>query len=112
MDRSQLKWLAPEMTRAIPTIEDAFRRYAPPGFVVEFTAGKEWFHHAMWSLHHSGNAVDVRTRTLPDGGVGGLSVHITVVIQRSLDSGFGRGSYTVLRNDAGPLKPHIHEIPV
>jgi hypothetical protein len=108
MDQSQLNSLAPEMSRVISMIEQVFRRYAPPGFVVEFTAGKEWFHHAMWSLHHSGNAVDVRTRTLPDGGVGGLSIHIATVLQRSLDSGFGPGQYRVLRNDAGPSKPHIH----
>ena len=101
-------WLAPEMRQALPTIEQVFRQIAPAGFSVEYTSGKEWFHHAMWSLHHSGNAVDVRTRTLPDHGVGAVSFHITYVLQQSLNSRFGAGAYTVLRNDAGPSKPHIH----
>ncbi|HEY6370019.1 MAG TPA: hypothetical protein VIX37_05530, partial [Candidatus Sulfotelmatobacter sp.] len=84
-----------------------FRRYAP-GVTVEFTGGKEWFHHGMFSLHHSGNAVDVRTRTLPDHGTGSVSVQIAAALQQALDTSFGRGKYTVLRNDQGPAKPHIH----
>jgi hypothetical protein len=76
--------------------------------VVEFTAGREWFHHAMFSLHHSGNAVDVRTRTLPDGGVGRISAHIAMALRQALNASLGRGKYTVLRNDQGPAKPHIH----
>jgi hypothetical protein len=108
MNQNELKWLAPEMRQAMPTVERVFRQFAPRGFAVELTAGKEWFHHAMWSLHHSGNAVDLRTRTLPDRGVGVLSGHIARVLQDSLDSGFGRDIYRVLLNDAGPLKPHIH----
>lgn len=83
-------------------------QYAPVGFVVEFTSGKEWFKHGMFSLHHSGNAVDVRTRTLPDGGVGNISAHIATVLQEALNSRIGPGKYTVLHNDQGPAKPHIH----
>jgi hypothetical protein len=64
------------MRQALPTIERVFSQSADPGLSVEYTSGKEWFHHAMWSLHHSGNAVDVRTRTLSDHGIGALSAHI------------------------------------
>lgn len=108
MNQNELNRLAPAMKQAIPFIKQAFSQCAPAGFAVEFTAGKEWFHHAMWSLHHSGNAVDVRTKTLPDGGVGGLSAHIAIVLQNTLNSHFGNGIYKVLRNDAGPQKPHLH----
>lgn len=108
MNQHELKGLAPEMMQAIPTVQRVFKQYAPAGFAVEFTAGKEWFHHAMWSLHHSGSAVDIRTRTLPDGGLGALSLRIAHSLQQSLDTAFKAGTYTVLRNDAGPSKPHIH----
>jgi hypothetical protein len=108
MNQSDVRWLDPKMKLALPIIEQVFRQCAPAGFAVELTAGREWFHHAMWSLHHSGNAVDIRTRTLPDGGLGNQSARIATVLQQVLDVRFGRGSYTVLRNDAGPTKPHIH----
>jgi hypothetical protein len=62
----------------------------------------------MWSLHHSGNAVDVRTITLPDGGVGSISAQIATALQETMNARPGRGRYTVLRNDQGPTKPHIH----
>jgi hypothetical protein len=87
MNQSELSRLDPAMKRALPIIEQVFRQHAPAGFVVEFTAGKEWFHHAMFSLHHSGNAVDIRTRTLPDHGVGNLSATIATFLQRALDAG-------------------------
>jgi hypothetical protein len=108
MDQSELKRLAPPMTQALPIIREVFSQYAPTGFVLEFTAGKEWFKHGMFSLHHSGNAVDIRTRTLPDGGVGGISGRIATVLQQALNARLGRGKYRVLRNDQGASKPHIH----
>jgi hypothetical protein len=107
MDQSELRWLDPAMAQALPVIRQIFILNAA-GFAVEFTAGKEWFKHGMFSLHHSGNAVDIRTRTLPDSGVGGLSAHIASALQVALDERFGKGRYTVLRNDQGPTKPHIH----
>src|ERR1035437_6695268 len=67
MDQKELSWLDPAMTPVLPIIRQVFKQYASTGFVVEFTAGKEWFQHGLYSLHHSGNALDVRTRTLPDG---------------------------------------------
>jgi hypothetical protein len=108
MDESSLRKLDPAMTRALPTIRKVFSNLAPAGFVLEFTAGQEWFHHAMFSLHHSGNAVDIRTRTLPDHGVGVLSKRVAASLQKALDGRFGPHKYTVLHNDAGPSKPHLH----
>jgi hypothetical protein len=108
MDQSELRWLTPAMTQALPVIQQVFEQYAPAGFVVEFTSGKEWVHHKMLSLDHSGNALDIRTRTLPDGGLGGISAYITTVLQQALDAHLGSGQYRVLLNDAGPLIPHIH----
>jgi hypothetical protein len=107
MDQNELKWLAPAMKQVLPIIRQVFGQCVP-GFKVEFTAGKEWFHHSKFSLHHSGNAVDVRTRTLPDGGVGNVSVNIAKKLQLTLNTRLGRGRYTVLRNDQGPSKPHLH----
>ena len=108
MDQSELRWLDPAMAQILPIIRQVFEQYAPVGFVVEFTAGKEWFGHSMFSLHHSGNALDVRTRTLPDGGWGSLSAHIATVLQEALNRHLGLGKYKVLYNDQGPTKPHIH----
>jgi len=85
-----------------------FLQHAPKAFKVEFTAGKEWFHHSMWSLHHSGNALDIRTRTLPDAGVGVVSKRIANALQQALNTRFGKHKYRVLYNDQGPTKPHIH----
>lgn len=39
----------------------------------------------MFSLHHSGNAVDIRTRTLPDHGIAALSKHIADDLQHALN---------------------------
>ncbi len=107
MEQVELQWLAPAMKQVIPIVQQVFRQCAP-AVKVEFTAGKEWFHHGMYSLHHSGNAVDIRTRTLPDHGIGGISAHLATTLQRALDTRFGKHKYTVLRNDQGPTKPHIH----
>ena len=52
MVQGELKSLDPAMLRALPIITRVFQRYAPAGFVVEFTAGKEWFGHGLFSLHH------------------------------------------------------------
>jgi hypothetical protein len=100
--------LSPEMQRALPIIRDVFRQYAPPGFKVEYTACKEWLGHGMFSLHHSGNAVDIRTKTLPDAGIGTASQQIKTALQAALNTRFGSGKYAVLRNDAGPTRPHLH----
>lgn len=91
MDQSELKWLDPTMKPVLPIIRRVFMQYAPGGHV-EFTAGKEWFNHCMFSLHHSGNAVDVRTRTLPDGGIGSISAHIAKALQEALNSILGVAS--------------------
>src|SRR5438045_3601959 len=97
MDQSELRWLAPGMTQDLPMIQQVFKQYVPPKFVIEFTAGKEWSQHKILSLHRSGSACDIRTGTLPDGDLGGISAHVTTVLQRALDARFGRGRYkTVL----------------
>lgn len=108
MDETELRWLDPAMNQAIPIIRQVFRQLAPAGFAVEFAAGKEWFQHGMWSLHHSGSAVDIRTRTPPDRGVGALSANIAAVLQDTLNVRLGKGMYRVLRNDQGLAKPHLH----
>jgi hypothetical protein len=107
MNESEIR-LAPTMKPALPVIRQIFKQYAPPGFLLEFTAGKEWYHHSFWSLHHSGNAVDVRTRTLPDRGVGTISTLIGHHLQEALNTRLGARKYLVLVNDAGPNCPHIH----
>jgi len=57
----ELRWLDPAMTRVLPIIRQVFAQYAPQGFALEFTGGKEWFGHGKVSLHHSGCALDIRT---------------------------------------------------
>ncbi len=107
MDRSELR-LDPGMSAVLPIVDQVFGQYAPPGFKVEFTAGKEWFHHGLWSLHHSGNALDIRTRTLPDKGIGPISATIARALQQALDMRVGPNIFRVLLNDQGPSRPHIH----
>ncbi len=64
MDQSDLRFLDPAMTLVLPITKKVFEKRVP-GFRVEFTAGKEWFKDSTYSLNHSGNGVDTRTRTLP-----------------------------------------------
>src|SRR5262249_39772979 len=101
------KRLSPQMQKALPIIRAVFEKYAPPGFQLEFTAGHEWYNHSHKSLHHSGNAVDVRTRTLPDHGIGVISNMIGYHLQRALDFKFSKW-FLVLVNDQGLQAPHIH----
>jgi hypothetical protein len=108
MNQAEINRLAPNMFHTLPLIRQVFSHHAPKTFVLEFTGGKEWFGHGIFSLHHSGNALDIRTRTLPDRGVGAQSKYIAVTLQKKLDSCYGAGKYTVLHNDQGPSKPHIH----
>jgi len=108
MTQVDLNRLAAHMSKALPIIRQVFSQHAPKTFVLEFTGGKEWFGHGLFSLHHSGNALDIRTRTLPDHGVGALSTHIATTLQKTLDTTYGVGKYRVLHNDQGPSKPHIH----
>jgi hypothetical protein len=92
----------------LPIIEKVFKEHAPSNFRLGYTAGKEWFKHGMWSLHHSGNALDIRTKTLPDRGVGDLSAKIARILRTALAARLGSKSYTVLYNDQGSQEPHIH----
>jgi hypothetical protein len=100
--------LTPPMQQAVPIIRRVFAQYAPKDVELEFTAGNEWHNHSRWSLHHSGNAVDIRTRRLMDHGVGILSTLMGNFLQQALDSQLGVGRYLVLVNDQGPMFPHIH----
>ena len=107
MERGELH-LDPAMAVVLPIVDQVFKQCGPPDFKVEFTAGKEWFHHGLWSLHHSGNALDIRTKTLPDGGIGAVSARIAKLLQQELDTRLGPKRFKVLLNDQGPAKPHIH----
>ena len=111
MSQCELKWLDPAIKRTLPIVKQPFRQQAPAGFAVQLTAGKRSFHHGMFSLHHFGNAADIRTRTLPEGGVGGLSTKVANILRQALDARIGRGKYAVLRDDQGTRKPHILVLP-
>jgi hypothetical protein len=62
--------LRPEITSKLETIQRVFRRYlVKPDYAIGITGGQEWSpKHGLFSLHHTGFAVDVRTRDLPGGG--------------------------------------------
>lgn len=100
--------LSPPMQQAIPIIRRVFKQYAPRHLELELTAGKEWYNHSRWSLHHSGNAIDIRTRKLADRGTGILSILLGHFLQQELNSELGKAKYLVLVNDQGPMFPHIH----
>lgn len=99
--------LSSPMKSALPIIREVFAKRAPPGFKLEFTAGQEWYHHSLKSLHHSGNAIDIRTKTLPDHGIGIISNVLGYHLQQALDSKFPKW-FLVLVNDQGLKSPHIH----
>jgi hypothetical protein len=104
MDESRLN---PTMKKVLPLIREVIVKNAPVNFRVEFTAGQEWYHHGHKSLHHSGSAVDIRTKTLPDKGIGALSEKIGARLQEDLNL-FMPNTFRVLVNDQGIAAPHIH----
>lgn len=94
-----------EITSKLDIIQDVFRRYSGnPNYQINIRAGQEWNpKHGLFSSHHTGFAVDIRTRDLAGGGFGNVARLVAKELQRAL----GEKDYYVLLHKP-PDEPHIH----
>lgn len=100
--RGSTAGLQPELLAAIPRVEAVYReKTGNPHFKVQINAGQEWHQgHAMYSLHHTGYAVDFQTIRLIGGGVGQLARVIATAVRADL------GDKYRVELEAQP--PHLH----
>jgi hypothetical protein len=96
--------LRPEITSKLASVQKVFRRCSKiPQYQISIKGGQEWNpKHGLFSLHHTGFAVDIRTRDLPGGGTGTTAKAIRDALQNELGS-----AYFVLLH-LPPDPPHIH----
>jgi hypothetical protein len=95
--------LRPEITLKLNIVREVFQQYVGKNYQLEITAGQEWNpKHGLFSLHHTGYAVDVRTRDLPGGGTG----PIARLICEKLKDKLGAHYYILLHQPPDP--PHLH----
>ena len=96
--------LRPEITSKLQAIQRVFQRcLGRMDYRIAITGGQEWSpKHGLFSLHHTGFAVDIRSRDLPGGGTGPMAQKITVELQKEL----GPEYYVLLHRPPDP--PHIH----
>ena len=93
-----------EITSKLDLIQDIFRRNSGnPHYRINIRAGQEWSpKHGLFSSHHTGFAVDIRTRDLAGGGFGNVAHLVANELQRML----GHDYYVLLHRPPDP--PHIH----
>ena len=94
--------LQPQIKDKLNLISDVFRKHTHnPAYQITITAGQEWHHgHGLFSLHHTGFAVDLRTSDLHGGGTGLTAKAIAKELQEKLGP-----NYYVQRET---VQPHIH----
>jgi hypothetical protein len=97
--------LRTEITSKLGVIQGVFRRYSGnPHYQINIRAGQEWSpKHGLFSSHHTGFAVDIRTRDLPGGGVGPIALRVAEELKRAL----GKGYYVLLHKPPDPPQLHI-----
>ena len=101
--RGSLKGLRPEITSKLDLIRQVFQHYTGPNYQISITAGQEWNpKHGLFSLHHTGFAVDIRTRDLCGGGTGPVAQQIA----KALSERLGNHYFVLLHRPPDP--PHIH----
>jgi hypothetical protein len=94
--------LQPEITSVLPAVQQIFRDLSGnPNYELLITGGQEWG-HSLFSRHHSGFAVDLRTKDLPGGAGAGIAQTICTSIQQKL----GPAYFVQLEHGSGG--PHIH----
>jgi hypothetical protein len=93
-----------EITSKLGLIQEVYRRVTGNrNYQINIRAGQEWnSKHGLFSLHHTGFAVDVRTSDLAGGGVGPLARQIAGELQSKL----GNRYFVLLHKPPDP--PHIH----
>ena len=66
--------LEPEIVNILPAVQRIFHELSLNGkYELTITGGQEWG-HKVFSKHHTGFAIDIRTQDLPGGG-GGIAAH-------------------------------------
>src|SRR5262245_30626310 len=72
--RGSLAGLRSEITSKLPIIQEIFQQQLGKNYHVATTAGQEWNpKHGLFSLRHTGFAIDIRTKDLPGGGTGNVA---------------------------------------
>ena len=94
--------LQPEILAIIPQVEAIFReKTGIKDFKVHINAGQEWhFGHKLFSLHHTGYAIDFQTIKLSGGGKGPIAQQIEHAVKTKLG-----GKYHV---ELEKNPPHLH----
>jgi hypothetical protein len=101
--RGSVSGLRPEIVSKLGVIQEAFQQHVGKSYQIQITAGQEWNpKHGLFSLHHTGFAVDVRTRDLPGAGAGLVAQRICEALKRTL----GPHYYVLLHQPPDP--PHLH----
>jgi hypothetical protein len=95
--------LDPRVQAVLPQIEEIIQKcLGNPTYRVHMTGAQEWKGHGWLSRHHTGFAVDIRTRDFPGGGCGCVAKQVARRVQRALGSRF----YVLLHMPPDP--PHLH----
>ena len=93
--------LQDEILKILPSVREIFCQFTGnPNYQVEITGGQEWG-HGFFSRHHTGFAVDLRTKNLPGGPRGQIARQICDAVNNQL----GEKYFAQLE---GPEAPHLH----
>jgi hypothetical protein len=95
--------LQPQIKAILPVVQKIYQDCLKnTHYKISITGAQEWEGHSFMSLHHTGFAVDIRTRDLPGGGYGEMAKKIRDKIAAKLGSNY----YVLLHKP--PTPPHIH----
>ena len=95
--------LQPEILWRLWAIQGIYRAMlGRPSYFIVITGAQEWSGHCLFSLHHTGYAVDIQTKNLPDSGVGRFTESLATAVRRLLGP-----DYVVLSREPGHA-PHLH----
>jgi len=94
--------LRSEITSKLALIQEVFRQQLNnKNYQINIRAGQEWNpKHGLFSLHHTGFAVDIRTRDLPGGGTGYIAQRIAAEIEAEIGAVVLRPSAPASRSAA------------
>lgn len=77
-----------EITCVLPIVEKIFQRCTRnQKYAITITGGQE-YRHSVFSRHHTGFAVDLRTRDLPGGSKGPTAMQIKKMVQGHLGQNY------------------------
>jgi hypothetical protein len=77
-----------EITSVLPIVEGVFQLCSRnQKYQITITGGQE-FGHSVFSRHHTGFAVDLRTKDLPGGSSGPVAMQIEKIVQGRLGSNY------------------------